>query len=113
MLYYSCKELDMELSIQGAVKVNFELTIDENVFDDACKECGLVSKNFKDFSNLDWDMLNKHLIQAVRDSEDDIIHNEIYDSNSVWADTLTINDKKHMTTVYYDRKRNFDSVEIL
>jgi hypothetical protein len=103
----------MEISIQGVVKVNFELTIDENVFNEACDDCGLDSKSFKTFSNDDWDMLNKHLIQAVRNNEDDIIHNEIYDSNSVWADTLTINDRKNMTTVYYDQKRNFDSVEIL
>ena len=102
----------MEISIQGVVKVNFELTIDEDVFNDVCVECGLDSKNFKKFSNDDWDMLNKHLIQAVRNNEDDIIHNEIYDSNSVWADTLTINDRKNMTTVYYDQKRNFDTVEI-
>ena len=102
----------MEISIQGVVKVSFELSIDEDVFNEACDDCGLDSKKFKTFSNDDWDMLNKHLIQAVRNNEDDIIHNEIYDSNSVWADTLTINDRKNMTTVYYDQKRNFDTVEI-
>jgi hypothetical protein len=102
----------MEISIQGVVKVNFELSIDVDVFNEACEDCGLDSKEFKTFSNDDWDMLNKHLIQAVRNNEDDIIHNEIYDSNSVWADTLTINDRENMTTVYYDQKRNFDSVNI-
>jgi hypothetical protein len=103
----------MEVTIQGVVKVNFELTIDEDAFNDACEEVGLEPKNFKEFSGDDWEMLNRHLIQAVRDNEPDIIHNEIYDSNSVWADTLTIDDRENITTVYYNQNRTFDSVDIL
>ena len=103
----------MEISIQGVTKVNYELVIDEDVFNEACEECGLDPKNFKKFTKDEWDVLNPHLVQAVVDNESDIDYTEIHVSSSVFADTLTIDDRKHMTTVYYDKNRKIDSVEVL
>ena len=103
----------MEISIQGVVKVNFELTIDESDFDDACEECGLDPANFKKFSKDDWDNLNLSLVQLVHDNESEIDYTEIHDQHSVWADTLTIDDSNKMTTVYYDKNRKIDSFEII
>ena len=54
----------MEISIQGVVKVNYELVIDESVFNEACEEAGLDPANFKKFTKDDWDELNPHLVQA-------------------------------------------------
>ena len=103
----------MEISIQGVTKVNYELVIDEDVFNDACEECGLDPKNYKQFTKDEWNVLNPHLVQAVVDNEQDIDYTEIHVESSVFADTLTIDDSDNMTTVYYDQKRNFDSVEIM
>ena len=47
------------------------------------------------------------------DNEQEIDNTEIHVGTSVFADTLTINDRKHMTTAYYNQDRTFDSVEIL
>ena len=102
----------MEISIQGVVKVNFELTIDEDVFNEACEEAGLDPANFKKFTKDDWDELNPHLVQAVVDNESDIDYTEIHVETSVFADTLTIDDSDNVTTVYYDKNRKADSVEI-
>lgn len=112
MLYYSCKELEMEISIQGVTKVNYELVIDEDVFNEACEEAGLDPANFKKFTKDDWDELNPHLVQAVVDNESDIDYTEIHVETSVFADTLTIDDSDNVTTVYYDKNRKADSVEI-
>ena len=103
----------MEISIQGVTKVNYELVIDEDVFNEACEEAGLDPANFKKFTKDDWDELNPHLVQAVVDNESDIDYTEIHVQNSVFADTLTIDDNENMTTVYFDMKRKVDSVEIL
>jgi len=103
----------MEISIQGITKVNYELVIDEDVFNDACGECGLDPANYKNFTKDDWDVLNPHLVQAVVDNESDIDYTEIHVESSVYADTLTIDDKDTMTTVYYDKNRKTDSFEIL
>ena len=103
----------MEISIQGVTKVNYELVIDEDVFNEACEECGLDPKNFKRFTKDEWNILNPHLVQAVVDNEQDIDYTEIHVESSVFADTLTIDDSDNLTTVYYDQKRNFDSVEIM
>ena len=103
----------MEISIQGVTKVNYELVIDEDVFNEACEEAGLDPANFKKFTNDDWNELNPHLAQAVVDNESDIDYTEIHVQNSVFADTLTIDDNENMTTVYFDMKRKVDSVEIL
>jgi hypothetical protein len=107
----------MEISIQGVTKVNYELVIDEGVFNEACEEAGLDPANFKKFTKDDWNELNPHLVQAVvdseSDSESDIDYTEIHCESSVYADTLTIDDSEHMTTVYYDAKRKTDSFEIL
>ena len=102
----------MEISIQGVMKVNFELSIDEDVFNEACEEAGLDPANFKKFTKDDWQELNPHLVQAVIDNEDDINETEIHSHQSVFADTLTIDDVKHMTTVYYNGDRTVDSFEI-
>ena len=103
----------MEISIQGITKVNYELVIDEDVFNEACEEAGLDPANFKKFTKDQWDELNPHLIQAVVDSESEIDYTEIHCESSVYADTLTIDDSKHMTTVYYDKNRKTDSFEIM
>ena len=103
----------MEISIQGVTKVNYELVIDEDVFNDACEECGLDPKNYKTFTKDEWDALNPHLVQAVVDNESDIDYTEIHVESSVFADTLTIDDRNNMTTVYYDKNRKIDSVEIM
>jgi len=103
----------MEISIQGVAKFNYELVIDEDVFNDVCEEAGLDPANFKKFTNEQWAELNPHLVQAVIDNEKEIDTTEIHISSSVFADTLTINDRKHMTTAYYNQDRTFDSVEIL
>ena len=47
------------------------------------------------------------------DMEDDFDYIEIHVSTSVFADTLTIKDRKHMTTVFYEKDRKAGSVEIL
>ena len=103
----------MEISIQGVVKVNYELVIDESVFNEACEEAGLDPVNFKKFTKNDWNELNPHLIQAVVDNESDIDYTEIHEESTVYADTLTIDDSENMTTVYYDNNRKTDSFEIL
>jgi hypothetical protein len=103
----------MEISIQGVVKVNYELVIDESVFNEACEEAGLDPVNFKKFTKNDWNELNPHLIQAVVDNESDIDYTEIHEESTVYADTLTIDDSENMTTVYYDKNRKTDSFEIL
>lgn len=103
----------MEISIQGVTKVNYELVIDEDVFNEACEECGLDPKNYKTFTKDEWDILNPHLVQAVVDNEQDIDYTEIHVESSVFADTLTIDDSDNMTTVYYDKNRKIDSVEIM
>ena len=103
----------MEISIQGVTKVNYELVIDEDVFNEACEEAGLDPANFKKFTKNDWNELNPHLVQAVVDSESEIDYTEIHAPHTVYADTLTIDDRKHMTTVYYDKNRKTDSFEIL
>ena len=102
----------MEISIQGVTKVNYELVIDEDVFNEACEEAGLDPANFKKFTKDDWDELNPHLVQAVVDNESDIDYTEIHVETSVFADTLTIDDSDNVTTVYYDKNRKADSVEI-
>lgn len=102
----------MEISIQGVMKVNYELSIDEDDFKTACEDAGLDPANFKKFTKDDWHELNSHLVQLVIDNEDDIGETEIYTHQSVFADTLTINDVKHMTTVYYNGDRSVDSFEV-
>ena len=103
----------MEISIEGSVEVNYHLVIDEDVFNECCEEAGLDPANFKKFTKAQWDELNPHLIQAVVDSESEIDYTEIHCERSVYADTLTIDDRKHMTTVYYDKNRKTDSFEIM
>ncbi len=103
----------MEISIQGVTKVNYELVIDEDVFNEACEECGLDPANFKKFTKDEWDVLNPHLVRTVIDNEADIDYTEIHVDSAVWADTLTIDDSDNMTTVYYDKNRKIDSVEIM
>ena len=103
----------MEISIQGVTKVNYELVIDEDVFNEACEEAGLDPANFKKFTKNDWNELNPHLIQAVVDNESDIDYTEIHEQSTVFADTVTIDDPDHMTTVYFDMNRKTDSIEIM
>ena len=112
LIYYSCKgDRTMEISIQGATKVNYELVIDEDVFNEACEEAGLDPANFKKFTKDDWNELNPHLVQAVVDSESEIDYAEIH-AYTVYADTLTIDDSDKITTVYY-KNRKTDSFEIM
>ena len=103
----------MEISIQGVTKVNYELVIGNDVFNECCEEAGLDPANFKNFTKDQWDELNPHLVQAVINMEDEIDYTEIHVSTSVFADTLTIKDRKHMTTVFYEQDRKAGSVEIL
>lgn len=69
----------------------------------------------KKFTKDDWNELNPHLVQAVVDLmyEAGIDYTEIHEPHTVYADTLTIDDRKHMTTVYYDKNRKTDSFEIM
>ncbi len=113
MLYYSCKELDMEISIEGVVEVNYHLVIDEDLFNEVCEEAGLDPANFKKFTKAQWDELNPHLIQAVVDNEADIDYTEIHEQSTVFADTLTIDDSDKMTTVFYNTNRKVELVEIM
>jgi hypothetical protein len=103
----------MQISIQGIVKVNYELTIDEDVFTEACEEAGLDPANYKKFTKDQWDELNPHLVQVVFDNESDIDYTEIHEQNTIFADTVTIDDPDNMTTVYYDKNRKTDSIEIM
>ena len=103
----------MEISIEGVVEVNYHLVIDEDVFNEACEEAGLDPANFKKFTKAQWDELNPHLIQAVVDNEADIDYTEIHEQSTVFADTLTIDDKDKMTTVFYNTNRNVELVEIM
>ena len=103
----------MEISIEGVVEVNYHLVIGEDVFNEACEEAGLDPANFKKFTKAQWDELNPHLIQAVVDNEADIDYTEIHEQNTIFADTVTIDDTDNMTTVYYDMNRKVDSVEIM
>jgi len=102
----------MEISIQGVMKVNYELSIDEDDFNTACEDAGLDPANFKKFTQDDWHELNSHLVQLVIDNEIEINETEIHSHQSVFADTLTINDTDNMTTVYYNGDRSVGSFEI-
>ena len=103
----------MQVTIEGVMKVNYQLTVDEDVFTEACEECGLNPKDYKKFTNDQWQELNPHLVQVVFDNESDIDDTEIHSQSTIFADTVTIDDPDHMTTVYYNQDRTFDSVEIL
>jgi hypothetical protein len=103
----------MQISIEGVVEVNYQLVIDEDVFNEACEEAGLDPANYKKFTKAQWDELNPHLVQIVIDNEEDIDYTEIHEQGTVFADTVTIDDPDHMTTVYYNENRKTDSVEIL
>ena len=103
----------MQISIQGVMKVNYELTVDEDVFVEACEEAGLDPANYKKFTKEQWDELNPHLVQVVFDNETDIDDTEIHSQSTIFADTVTIDDPDHMTTVYYKQDRTFDSIEIM
>ena len=113
MLYLSCKEFDMQISIQGVLKVNYELTVDEDAFNDACEDAGLDPKNYKSFTADEWNELNPHLVQVVFDNEQELDYTEIHSQSTIMADTVTIHDPNHMTTVYYNQDRTFDSIEIM
>jgi hypothetical protein len=112
MVYYSCKEIDMEISIEGSVEVNYHMMIDEDVFNECCEEAGLDPANFKKFTKAQWDELNPHLIQIVIDNVSESDYTEIHCESSVYADTLTIDDSDKMTTVYYNQNRKLDSLDI-
>ncbi len=40
----------MEISIQGVTKVNYELVVDDDVFNLCCEDAGLDPANFKNFT---------------------------------------------------------------
>ena len=101
------RELDMEIFLQGVIKVNYETVIDEDVFNECCKEAGLDPANFNKFTNDDWDELNPRLAKAVPDNESKIDYTEIVSAS---VDTLTID---QTTTVYYGQNRKVCLVEIL
>lgn len=103
----------MQISIQGVTKVNYELVVDEDVFNECCEEAGLDPAKYKTFTKDQWDELNPHLVQAVVDNESEIDYTEIHVQSSVYADTVTIDDPDNMTTVYYDMNRKTDSIEIM
>ena len=103
----------MQVTIEGVMKVNYQLTVDEDVFTEACEEAGLDPAKYKTFTKDQWEELNPHLVQAVIDNELEIDNTEIHEAGTVFADTVTIDDPDHMTTVYYNQDRTFDSVEIL
>ena len=93
----------MQVTIDGVMKVNYQLTVDEDVFNEACEDAGLDQ----------WDELNPHLIQVVFDNENEIDETEIHSQSTIFVDTVTIDDPDNMTTVYYNQDRTFDSVEIM
>ena len=103
----------MQITIEGVVKVNYQLTVDEDVFVEACEEAGLDPDAYKKFTKAQWDELNPHLVQVVVDNESEIDYTEIHEHGTVFADTVTIDDPDHMTTVYYDMNRKTDSIEIM
>ena len=103
----------MQVTIEGVMKVNYQLTVDEEVFNDACEECGLNPKDYKKFTKDQWEELNPHLVQIVFDNGTDVDETEIHEQGTIFADTVTIDDPDHMTTVYYNQDRTFDSVEIM
>ena len=113
MLYLSCKEFDMQISIQGVLKVNYELTVDEDAFNDACGDAGLDPVNYKSFTKDEWTELNSHIVQVVFDNEQELDYTEIHSQKSIMVDTVTIDDPKQMTTVYYNQDRITDSIEIM
>ena len=102
----------MEISIQGVTKVNYELVVDDDVFNLCCEDAGLDPANFKNFTKEQWDELNPHLVQAVVDCESEIDYTEIHVNTSVYADALTIKDDEDIFTVIYDSERKFESIEI-
>lgn len=103
----------MQVTIEGVLKVNYQLTVDEDVFVEACEEAGLDPEAYKKFTKAQWDELNPHLVQAVVDNESEIDYTEIHEQSTVFADTVTIDDPDHMTTVYFDMNRKTDSIEIM
>ena len=103
----------MQVTIDGVMKVNYQLTVDEDVFIEACEDAGLDPKNYKKFTNDQWNELNPHLIQVVFDNENEIDETEIHSQSTIFVDTVTIDDPNNMTTVYYNQDRTFDSVEIM
>ena len=103
----------MQVTIEGVMKVNYQLTVDEDVFNDACEECGLNPKDYKKFTKDQWEELNPHLVQVVFDNGVDVDETEIHEQGTIFADTVTIDDPDHMTTVYYDKNRKTDSIEIM
>jgi uncharacterized membrane protein len=103
----------MQITIEGVVKVNYQLTVDEDVFVEACEEAGLDPQAYKKFTKDQWNELNPHLVQVVVDNESEIDYTEIHEAGTVFADTVTIDDRDHMTTVYFDMNRKTDSIEIM
>ena len=103
----------MQVTIEGVMKVNYQLTVDEDVFVEACKEAGLDPAKFKTFTKDQWEELKPHLVQVVFDNGVDVDETEIHEQGTIFADTVTIDDPDHMTTVYYNQDRTFDSVEIM
>ena len=103
----------MQVTIDGVMKVNYQLTVDEDVFIEACEDAGLDPAKYKTFTKDQWDELNPHLIQVVFDNENEIDETEIHSQNTIFVDTVTIDDPNNMTTVYYNQDRTFDSVEIM
>ena len=103
----------MQVTIEGVVKVNYQLTVDEDVFVEACEEAGLDPDAYKKFTKDQWEELNPHLVQVVFDNGTDVDETEIHSQSTIFADTVTIDDPDNMTTVYYNQDRTFDSVEIM
>lgn len=103
----------MQVTIEGVMKVNYQLTVDEDVFIEACEDAGLNPKDYKKFTKDQWEELNPHLVQVVFDAGTDVDETEIHEQGTIFADTVTIDDPDHMTTVYYNQDRTFDSVEIM
>jgi hypothetical protein len=103
----------MQVTIEGVMKVNYQLTVDEDVFNEACEDAGLDPGAYKKFTKAQWEELNPHLVQIVFDNEAEVENTEIHEQGTIFADTVTFDDPDHMTTVYYNQDRTFDSVEIM
>ncbi len=104
--------MDMELSIRGILTANFELTIDEADFADACESVELDPEKFKKFTFAQWQKLRDALIDTTCNMESEIDYVEIHDANTVSVDEIHIDDTDNMTIVTYQHDGKVDSVDI-
>ncbi len=97
--------------IRGIATMNFELTIEPDVFVAECSNLGLDANNFKSFTEDQWLMLRKALKDTVFDNESDIEFVELHNSESISVDEVTIQDDD-ISVVTYEIGDKVYSIEI-